>query len=80
MKSVCRQDGEELCPGCASRAADGPAAAERLGCSRLAGEPVCRCGGSPMGRYCLWSYYREAMGELTGVLPERSGFRPSRPE
>lgn len=39
----------------------GPAAAEKLGCSRLAGDPVCRCGGSPMGRYCLWSYYRGAV-------------------
>ncbi len=26
-------------------------------CSRLAGENMCRCGGSPKSRYCLWTHY-----------------------
>ena len=31
-------------------------------CSRLAGEPICRCGANLTSRYCIWSYFQPLPG------------------
>ena len=38
-------------------------------CSRLAGEPICRCGANLTSRYCIWSYFQPLPGSEAVAEP-----------